>query len=97
MPLQYLQQMPPTKGQIVSVVGLLQGTRERGESNTKADELVAIHHTCHEVEIGYLDIVVNQLVNLMVRELTEAIEVFVGLVEQVEDALAPANVYQLLA
>ena len=92
VPLKYLQQVPPSKGQVTAVVGLLQGTRERGEGDAEAYQFVAIHDTCYEVEVGNLDVVVDQLVYLVIRQLTEAIKDIVGFVEQIEDELAPSVV-----
>ena len=97
MPLQYLEHLPPAEGQEASVACLLHRPGERGERDAEAHHLVAVHDGCDQVQVGYLDIVVHQLVNLAVAELTESIQVFVGGVEQVEHLAAVAFVDKLFA
>ena len=66
MPLQDLQQMPPPEGEEASVACLLQGPGEGGECNAEAHDLVAIHDGCHQVQVGNLDIVVDEFLNLTI-------------------------------
>ena len=66
MPLQDLQQMPPAKGQHPSVACLLQGTGEGWERDTEAHQLVTVHDGRHQIQVGNLDIVIDELVDLAV-------------------------------
>ena len=85
--------MPPAKGQHPAVARLLQGAAERGEGNAEANHQVAIHYRRHQVQVGYLDVVIHQLVDLLLRQLAEAIQVLVGGIQQAEHlaAIAPVD------
>ena len=58
--------MPPTEGEEATVACLLQGTGEGGECDAEAHNLVAIHDGSHQVQVGNLDIVVNEFLNLTI-------------------------------
>ncbi len=64
VPFQDLQQVPPAEGQEATVVGLSECLRERGEGDAEAHHLIAVHDGGDEVEVGNLDIVVDQFVDL---------------------------------
>ena len=89
--------MPPAEGQQTAVASLLQGSRERGEGDAEAHHAVAVHNSGHKVQVGYLDIVVDQFVDLRLRQFGEAVEVFVCGIQQMEHLAAPAFVNQFAA
>ena len=96
VPLQGLQQRPPAEGQEPAVVGLAQRLRERGEGDAEAYHLIAIHDSGHQVQVGYLDVVVHELVDLTLRELGETVEILIGGVQQMEHLTTEAFIDQFL-
>ena len=88
MPLEGAQQVPPTEGQQVTVACLAECRGERGEGNAEAHQLmvgrIPVLNGSNQIQVGNLDILVYQLVNLAVGEVRITIEVVIGSIDDIE-------------
>ena len=85
--------MPPSEGPESAATTLLQRARERRDGDAHTHQAVVLRGVLHqgdELQVGHLQVHVDVLVNLLVRQLVVAIEILEGLVDELEDALAVA-------
>ena len=80
-------------------MAFLHGTCKRREGNAEANQLVVgvpINDTCHQVQVSFLDVGIHQLVNLVFAQLRVSVQVFVGIVDEVEDIASHSFLHQFM-
>ena len=96
MPFDGVEHSNPSEGQQFAVLQLALRLRERGEGDAETHHLivqVAVYDDAHQVEVGYADILVYELIHLALAQRGKAVEVAVADVEHLEH-LAPVALFQ---